>query len=153
MTVQELHKEIGIELELIETILKELSDLKNDIASREPSVREKTAAAAFMAQFYGGIENIFKRISHFYNIPLPAGETWHLELYKRFCKPQYKSLPVLLDETLELSLAPFRKFRHIMYHGYGFQLDWDRMKDGIENIDSIFQQFKTSLLNYLKTLE
>ncbi len=28
MTVQELHKELTIELELIETVLKELSDLK-----------------------------------------------------------------------------------------------------------------------------
>ncbi len=92
MTVQELHKEISIELELIETTLKEISTLKIDIADREPTIREKTAAAAFMAQFYGGIENILKRISLFNSIPLPTGDTWHIELFKRFCKPQYKSI-------------------------------------------------------------
>lgn len=42
MTLQELRKEIDIELELIETILKELSALRKDVAGREPSVREKT---------------------------------------------------------------------------------------------------------------
>lgn len=153
MTIKELIEEINIELELIETNLKEISSLKNDIADREPSIRDKTAAAAFMAQFYGGIENILKRISRFYNIPLPAGETWHIDLFRRFCNPPYKSLPLLFDESLSLALAPFRKFRHVVYHGYGFQLDWDRMKEGLSNIDDVFLQFKTKLLSYLQTLK
>jgi hypothetical protein len=153
MTADDLRKEINIEIGLIESILQELVSLKRDIDGRNPSVREKTAAATFMAQFYGGIENILKRISHFHNIPLPAGETWHVELYKRFCKPSYKSLPVIFDNSLATAMAPFRKFRHVVYHGYGFQLEWDRMKEGTENIDNVFHQFKTNLLNYLKTLE
>jgi hypothetical protein len=40
-----------------------------------PTVREQTAAAAFLAQFYNGIENILKRISIFYEVPLPTGDT------------------------------------------------------------------------------
>lgn len=153
MTVQELHKEISIELELIETTLKEISTLKIDIADREPTVREKTAAAAFIAQFYGGIENILKRISYFHNISLPTGDTWHIDLFKRFCSPSYNPLPVLFDESLALEMAPFRKFRHVVYHGYGFQLDWDRMKEGLSNIDNVFLRFKTKLLSYLQTLK
>lgn len=46
MTSDELKEEINIELELIETVLGELSLLKKDLADREPTVREKTAAAA-----------------------------------------------------------------------------------------------------------
>lgn len=152
MTAQELHKEISIELELIETILKELSGLKKDIADREPTVREKTAAAAFMAQFYGGIENILKRISRFHNISLPGGETWHIDLFKRFCSPPYKSLPLLLDKELSSAMAPFRKFRHVVYHGYGFQIDWDRMKEGLSNIENVYLRFNKELLNYIQTL-
>lgn len=153
MTAQELHKEISIELELIETTLKELSDLKNDIADREPNVREKTAAAAFMAQFYGGIENILKRISRFNSVSLPTGDTWHVELFKRYCEPSYKPLPVLFDKSLSLAMASFRKFRHVVYHGYGFQLDWERMKEGIENIKDVFNRFKIMLFDYLQTLK
>lgn len=153
MTVQELHKEISIELELIETTLKEISTLKIDIADREPTVREKTAAAAFIAQFYGGIENILKRISRFNSVPLPTGDTWHVELFKRYCEPSYKPLPVLFDKSLSLAMASFRKFRHVVYHGYGFQLDWERMKEGIENIKDVFNRFKIMLFDYLQTLK
>ncbi|MCF6147691.1 MAG: hypothetical protein E3K37_03435 [Candidatus Kuenenia sp.] len=69
MTSDELKEEINIELESIETVLQELSLLRKDMADREPTVREKTAASAFMAQFYSGVENILKRISYFYNVP------------------------------------------------------------------------------------
>lgn len=152
MTSDELKKEINIEMELIGTVLQELSLLRKDIADRESTVREKTAAAAFTAQFYGGVENILKRINYFYNIPLPTGDTWHIDLFKRFCKPPHKPLPLLFDETLELLMATYRKFRHVVYHGYGFQLDWNRMKEGLENIDKVFSIFKAKLLDFLQTL-
>lgn len=153
MTAQELHKEINIELELIETILKELSQLKTDFAGREPSVRDKTAAATFMAQFYSGVENILKRISRFHNISLPIGDTWHIDLFKRFCEPSYKPLPALFDESLATAMAPFRKFRHVVFHGYGSQLDWSRMKEGLSNIDDVYAKFKANLFDYLSKIE
>lgn len=152
MTADDLRKEVGIELELIETVLLELEKLRADVSGREPTVREKTAAAAFIAQFYGGIENILKRISLFYSIPLPTGDTWHIDLFKSFCEPSRKPLPVLFDEMLALALSPFRKFRHVVYHGYGFQLDWSRMKEGLENIDSVYLRFKSAVLTYLQSL-
>ncbi|MEW6215112.1 MAG: hypothetical protein AB1478_07930 [Nitrospirota bacterium] len=153
MTVEDLHDEINIELESIEATLRELSSLQNDIDDRDPTVREKTAAASFMAQFYSGIENILKRISRFQSVPLPTGETWHIELFNRFCTPSFKGLPILFDESLALSLSPFRKFRHVVFHGYGFQLDWERMKEGMGNIEEVFQRFRGNLLKYLQTLK
>ncbi len=153
MTLDELREEINIEMELIETTLQELLALSKDVAGKEPTVREKTAAAAFMAQFYSGVENILKRISYFNSVSLPADATWHIDLFKRFCAPPYKSLPVLFDESLALAMAPFRKFRHVVHHGYGFQLDWSRMQEGIANIKDVFTQFKSKLSDYLQTLE
>lgn len=153
MTAQELREEIDIELELIETILKELTDLKKDIADREPTVREKTAAAAFIAQFYGGIENILKRISRFNSIPLPSGDTWHIDLFKSFCDPSNKPLPVLFDKSLASDMSAFRKFRHVVYHGYGFQIDWNRMKEGLDTIDNVYFRFKANLFNYMSKVK
>lgn len=152
MKSEELREEINIEIELIEAVLKELSALVKDIAGREPTVREKTAAAAFMAQFYGGVENILKRISLYNNVPLPSGDMWHIDLFKRFCEPSYRSLPALFDEPLAIAMAPYRKFRHVVYHAYGFLLDWDRMKEGVENIENVFAQFKSKLFDYMETL-
>ena len=153
MTVEELREEINIELELIESILRELASLRVDVAGREPTVREKTAAASFMAQFYSGIENILKRISYFNSISLPSGDTWHIELFKRFCSPPFKGLPVLFDESLALAIAPYRKFRHVVFHGYGFQLEWNRMKEGIENVEEVFQRFESKISKYMQTLK
>jgi len=75
MTTGELEEEISIELDLIESTVQGLLSLKRDLADREPSVREKTAAAAFMAQFYNGMENILIRITRFKSVPLPKGDS------------------------------------------------------------------------------
>jgi len=153
MRPDELGEEVSIELESIETVVREVVALRADLGARAPDLREKTAAAAFLAQFYNGIENILKRISHFYEVPLPTGDTWHLDLFKRFCKPAHSPLPTLFDERLESALAPFRKFRHVFYHGYGFHLDWDRMQEGIATVDDVFERFKSRLQNFMETLE
>ncbi|HNV24605.1 MAG TPA: hypothetical protein PKH98_06940, partial [Candidatus Omnitrophota bacterium] len=63
--------------------------------------------------FYGGIENILKRISRFYEVNLPSSELWHVELFKRFCDPPLDPLPIIFDKSLSQDLAPFRKFRHV----------------------------------------
>ena len=151
MTLEELKEEVNIELESIEKVVQELSDLLGDTGNREPTVREKTAAATFLSQFYTGIENILKRISRLHSIDLPTGETWHIELFKRFCDPPFKTLPLLFDDELASALAPYRKFRHVVHHGYAFQLDWDRMKEGIASIAHVFARFQTKLNDYLES--
>jgi hypothetical protein len=42
-------------LEMMGNTVQEAVSLLNDLSMREPTVREKTAAGAFLAQFYGGI--------------------------------------------------------------------------------------------------
>jgi hypothetical protein len=152
VTADELLEEISIELELLGAVIGEISTLKQDLMEREPTVREKTAAAAFLAQFYGGVENILKRIHRYQGLQLPTGDTWHTDLFRRYCDPPYGDLPLLFDEKLAVEMAPYRKFRHVVYHGYGFQMDWDRMNEGIEHIADVFSRFKTTLAEYLLTL-
>ena len=106
-----------------------------------------------MAQFYNGIENILKRITRFKSAPLPKGDSWHIDLFKQFCEPPYDDLPALFDEHLALNMSAFRKFRHVVHHGYGFQIKWDHMQEGIATIDDVFSRFKDNLYNYMKTLK
>jgi hypothetical protein len=79
MTAAQLREEIEDELSQIELTVRELRGLREDVADREPTIREKTAAVAFLAQFYNGVENILKRISYFNSISLPDGDTWHVD--------------------------------------------------------------------------
>ena len=152
MKPAELREEIAVELETMELTVNELLALQRDLSGREPTTREKTAAAAFLAQFYNGLENILKRISSYNNVSLPTGETWHVELFQRFCSPSHPDLPQLFDENLASALAPYRRFRHVMFHSYGFQLDWSRMAEGIEKVEGVFDRIKSSWSQYLQAI-
>lgn len=146
MTFGELLEEINIELKLMETTVREVTELSADISGREVTNWEKTAASAYLAQFYTGVENILKRIIRFYNVSLSKTDTWHIDLFNRFCSPSEKPLPALFDKSLKTDLIGFRKFRHVVHHGYGFQLDWDRLIAGIEKVEDIFLRFRTRVL-------
>jgi hypothetical protein len=148
----ELGEEISVELEALEATVNELLALQGDIAHGEPTVREKTAAAAFLAQFYTGIENTLKRISRYHGVPLLSGETWHVDRFERFCPPPHPNLPELFDEDLASALAPYRRFRHVAFHGYGFQLDWGRMSEGVANVQEVFSRVKERLFKYLESI-
>jgi hypothetical protein len=153
MTSDELREEVGIELGLIETSVNEALSLFHDLADKEPTVREKTAAAAFIAQFYGGIENILKRIHRFHGVPMPVGDSWHIEIFKRFCHPGYHPLPFLFEDDLASDLSTFRKFRHVVYHGYGFQLDWERMRDGLAVLEGVHIRLILTIAAYISSLK
>lgn len=152
MTAEELKAEVAIEFDALQQVVNELEALRRDVAGREPTVREKTAAAAFLAQFYSGIENILKRLSRFHRVELPAGENWHLDLFKRFCPPAQPPLPMLFDEELAKQLGPFRRFRHVVHHGYGFQIEWDRMREGLDQVAAILTVFRDRVADHVKTL-
>ena len=152
MTAEELKAEIAIEFDSLQQVAHELEALRRDVAGREPTVREKTAAAAFLAQFYSGIENILKRLSRFHGVELPAGENWHLDLFKRFCPPGQPPLPTLFDDGLARQLGPFRRFRHVVHHGYGFQIEWDRMREGLEQVNAILAAFRDRVADHVKGL-
>lgn len=49
-------------------------------------------------------------------------------------------------------LAPYRRFRHVVFHSYGFELDWTRMAEGIAQVDSVFARAKARLSDYLQSL-
>jgi hypothetical protein len=152
MTLAELREEISIELEMMETTVQESVSLLSDLAGRELTVREKTAAAAFLAQFYGGIENVLKRFHRYHGIPMPTGDFWHTDIFRRFCEPPFPPFPVLFDDSLAADLAPFRKFRHVVYHGYGFQFDWERMKEGLGLVEKMYSRFVSSVSDYTTKL-
>jgi hypothetical protein len=71
---------------------------------------------------------------------------------QRFCAPSHPGLPLLFDKALASALAPYRRFRHVVFHSYGFQLDWDRMAEGVANVQDTFSQLRAALSSYLATI-
>jgi hypothetical protein len=113
---------------------------------------EKLAAGALLSQFYMGVENVLKRISKYRDVALPDSAHWHAELLDRFVEPSHASLPALFDEKRARDLKPYRAFRHVVRHGYGFDLDWTRMQDGVANVEDVFERFRECVDEYLEHL-
>lgn len=156
MKLENLIEEIDIEFESLETVVAELLKLRQEVGEKNPSVRDLTAASAFLAQFYNGVENILKRFYRFLNKPLPKGADWHITLFRSFCDPPEEKLPLLFSRQLDDKLSSFRKFRHVVHHGYGFKLEWEILKPGIDGINEIFNEFKTvvqKVLEHMKNQE
>ena len=145
MNLDVLREEIGIQLELMDATVCEIEAIQTDLASRRPTVREMAATAAFLADFYTGIENILKRISRCYGAPMPTGDDWHVELFGRFCEPGFQGLPVMFDAEQKAAIAKYRQFRHVIRHGYAMQLDWDRMAEGVAKVGVAYAGFKARL--------
>lgn len=152
MTADDLRTEIDIGIESIDNILEQLADLYGDVGTRRPNVREKAVAGFFMTQLYSGMENILKRISAYHEVPTPAGKMWQVDLFKQFCAPSHHPLPELFDNVLASDLSPYRRFRFVFRHSYEFELDWGRMKEGIEKAPQIFVRFKKMVLKYSQAL-
>ena len=153
MKISELREEIETELERMEIVVQEITKLNEDTSDTEATHREKTAASAYLAQFYNGVENTLKRLSKFYEVPLPTSSTWHIDLFRCFCSPPKEPLPLLFDDALITDMTGLRKFRHVVHHGYGFQLDWERLVEGMKKIESVFERYKSVLLAELSKTE
>ena len=144
-------EEIQTELESLEIIVKEISSILDDYSNVAPDIRAKTLLGSFLAQFYMGVENILKKLVKATGQSLPKSENWHLELFNFFCDPPTDNFPVLFDNDLERKMANFRRFRHVVFHGYGFRLDWEIMLEGSSQLDDTFVKFKEKLKNYLES--
>jgi hypothetical protein len=152
MRLTDLAQEIDIEFESMQFTVNELAALRHDIADREPTIRELAAAALFLANFYSGVENVLKRIGRFHRVEVPVGSDWHLELLRSFGDPPREGLPFILNEELVNDLGPFRQFRHVVHHGYGFRLRWLDMLPGVEATNSVFGRFKQAIDCYLHNM-
>ena len=103
MSAINIFEEIKIELSNLELIVKELSLIKEENKFIEPSLRDKTAAGSFLAQFYNGIENILKRMSRLTGI-----EFIDKESQAKSCT-EYSSLQFVSLSTLNC-LQPLHHF-------------------------------------------
>ena len=153
MTETELQEDVRDELALMQEVVRELVSLRRDVEGDKPTRREKVAAGAFLAQFYNGVENVLKRISKFEGVPPPIGEKWHAELFNRFTEPPAQGLPLLFDKALADEMRAYRGFRHVARISYGIDLDWERMKQGIGRIKTVFDRFHRAVLRYIDSLK
>jgi len=87
MNLKDLCEEIAIEVELLESVIKEISLLRNDLTEREPTVREKTAA---------GVAQILALAA------LPGRKVLEAQLVSQLSSPVYRLVYALSGQPQRL---------------------------------------------------
>ena len=138
---QKLIDEIGIDLDSMSIISSDVELLLREVGDNKPSNIYKTALGGFAAQFYNGIENIFKRIHKHLGISLPKGENWHIILIDRFSIDSNFEFPIKFSSNLIEKITDYRRFRHYFIHGYSHNLNWEILKNGVIDIQEVLNTF------------
>jgi len=128
--ISEIRKEIG----LISQVSNEALDVKRRFMQDTPGLLEIRGVAAIIHDFYNGVEKMFKRIAQELNGGYPSGGNWHRILLGNMATEIYNVRPQVISETCERALDEFLRFRHVFRHGYGFLLDWEKIRDLVVKI-------------------
>lgn len=151
MNADELALEVEIQKKLIKEILREIDKLLEDTNDTDPGAVVKTAAASFVCQCYNGVENILKGIIRYEEVALPAGDDWHITLLKLFKTTKKKNLlPSLFNDDLYTKINIMRKFRHLVLHGYSFQLEWKYIRRALYETPDLIAVVLERIENYVK---
>ena len=65
------------ELDQIERLMREYSELLAVSSEKEPELIARTALGAVFQSFYNGVENIFQTVAKWVDQDVPAGVDWH----------------------------------------------------------------------------
>jgi hypothetical protein len=128
--MNDLNERLEIELEQIEKVLKEIPNAK-DLPYL--STIEIAGTAAFIHNFYNGLENILKQILKSKSINVPKGPAWHQNLLD-LCEREK-----IISVDTKLKIGEYLSFRHFFSHAYAFDLYPDRLVDLVKEIKSTYK--------------
>ena len=107
-----------------------------------------TILGSVLHSFYNGLENIFEIIAKNVDNKVPSGNKSHQELLHQMASENsYRN--EILDEELYLKLREYATFRHFYRHAYSFQLNWEKMRYLVENIDEVWGKVKVALEDFI----
>ena len=148
----ELRGYFETECRQIDRLMDEYRPLLARLAAREPDNIERSALAAMLHSFYTGVENIFKRIAIALDGGLPDGQNWHRDLLASMARPGAHR-PAALSQAARLALRPYLDFRHIFRHGYGFDLQWDKMAGLVRGYEEAWRLVHKELAEFMAALD
>jgi len=134
----ELKDRLKVEFENIEKCLKEIPKTKS---CSELSLIELAGVSTLLHNFYSGVEKILKDILTSQNVALPEGASWHKDLVQLAVENK-----IILQETSQM-LNPYLAFRHFFAHAYVIHFDAEQIEPLVQEVETVFKQFKKDLTN------
>lgn len=118
-----------------------------------PPALEKRLAASVLSDFYMAAERVFKLIAKEIDRDLPQGEDWHKQLLRQMSVELAEIRPAVIDKQLYRALEEYLKFRHLVRHIYGFQLDYERFVHLIDGFTEMAGDLERQVLGFLDIMQ
>ncbi len=147
----DLASQIAFECGQLRKLIDPYRPLLDRSARDEPDRIEAAAVGAMLHSFYGGVENIFKRITLAMDGQLPRGEAWHTQLLEAVASSGPRRGAVI-SPALMRRLKEYLAFRHVFRSVYAFLLTWDRMAPLAANCEETLRLLEQELEAFVKTL-
>lgn len=149
MTIERIISEIKEET----GSLRALRDEYKNFLEKYPSLDKYLlrTKASFLADFYMGVERIFKIIAEELNGGTPKGEDW----YKRLLLDMRLNIgerPPVVSKELYNKLLMFLGFRHVVRQVYGFELDEKRLEALSSHFESVLEKFIEEIESFCRFL-
>jgi hypothetical protein len=144
-----LKTKLLFEISQIDKLLNDGKPLFDLYKIKTPDFIEMSAGAMVLHSFYGGIENILVLIFKHYDEQLPNTNKWHMELLDKAFVSEKNRKQIFSNES-QKKLEEYLKFRHFVRHSYGFQLEWERMEDLINDIKNFWETIKKDINNFIE---
>lgn len=138
MTKDRAREYCEAELENIDSTLAELA-LIAEPGKLVYSTGELAALAAFIHNFYNGLENVLKRLLTLKKKKTKEGAAWHKGLLKTSVDAE------IISPELCVTLAKYLSFRHFFIHGYSFTLKWEALQPLVAHIEETLRDFKSAV--------
>lgn len=143
-----IKERIRFKINDIDKLFSEYDLIFKKIEMQTPDLFDMTILGSVLHSFYNGLENIFEIIAKNIDGIVPNGNKSHQELLHQMASENSKRNEVL-NEKLYLKLREYATFRHFYRHAYSFQLNWEKMNPLIDNIQTVWNELKLNLENFI----
>jgi hypothetical protein len=136
--------QIQSEIQQIEDLFVEFSELLDNSATIDPNTIERTALGSVLHSFYTGLEGIFLTVAKRVDGKVPSGERWHRDLLDQITAPTDLRNLLISAETKE-SLREYLAFRHFFRQAYVYVLHWEEMRGLVNGLKPTWTRVKTEI--------
>lgn len=126
---------IEAEYEAIEKTLNSLPKIRLS----QLSELELAGISVLLSNFYNGVENILKQIFKNKSLQLPEGPTWHQNLVVRAVAED------IISKDFADKIKEYMSFRHVVSHGYAFNLKPEKLQELTDKVLCVFEEFKAEI--------
>ncbi len=150
-----LRADISREMDNLRRLVAEAEEWSPRLSDWPLIVRTRTAGG-ILHDFYCGVERIFRHIAVRVDEDLPSGADWHVQLLQRMATSIETVRPAVLDQETARRLDEYLRFRHLFRNIYGFDLEWERCRELLDDLPATFKRLSKQLATFdefLRTLE